>query len=83
MNANTLVTDNTADLSTGKAFYRDSGGSGVPAVLLHVASGSSMLREHRRLSTSGLPGISSNDHWPHPGQKRRFAVISKFFDERS
>jgi hypothetical protein len=68
MNANTLVTDNTAELSTGKAFYRDSGGSGVPAVFLHAASGSSMLQEHRRLSTSGFPGISSNDHWALPGQ---------------
>ncbi len=37
------VTDTTVDLATGKVFYRDSGGSGVPVVFLHAASGNSMM----------------------------------------
>jgi pimeloyl-ACP methyl ester carboxylesterase len=41
------VIDATADLPAGQAFYRDSGGSGVPVICLHAASGNSMLWEHQ------------------------------------
>lgn len=41
------VTDTTADLPSGKVFYRDSGGTGVPVVFLHAASGNSMLWEYQ------------------------------------
>jgi pimeloyl-ACP methyl ester carboxylesterase len=37
------VIDAIADLPTGKMFYRDSGGDGVPVVFLHAASGNSMM----------------------------------------
>ena len=36
-----------ADLSTGPVFYRDSGGDGVAVVLLHAASGNSLMWEHQ------------------------------------
>jgi pimeloyl-ACP methyl ester carboxylesterase len=39
------VIDDTTDLPAGRVFYRDSGGTGVPVVLLHAASGNSMLWE--------------------------------------
>ena len=41
------VTDTTADLPSGRVFYRDSGGTGVPVVFLHAASGNSMLWEYQ------------------------------------
>ena len=41
------VTDTTIELPTGKVFYRDSGGSGVPVVFLHAASGNSMTWRHQ------------------------------------
>lgn len=41
------VNDTTVDLPTGKVFYRDSGGDGVPVVFLHAASGNSMMWEHQ------------------------------------
>jgi pimeloyl-ACP methyl ester carboxylesterase len=43
----TEVADVTIDLPAGKVFYRDSGGTGVPVVFLHAASGNSMLWEHQ------------------------------------
>jgi pimeloyl-ACP methyl ester carboxylesterase len=36
-----------ANLSTGPVFYRDSGGEGIPVVLLHAASGNSLMWEHQ------------------------------------
>ena len=39
------VTGTTVDLPSGKVFYRDSLGSGVPVVFLHAGSGNSMLWE--------------------------------------
>jgi len=42
-----IVTDAVADLSTGPVFYRDSGGEGVTVVLLHAASGNSLMWEHQ------------------------------------
>ena len=39
------VIDTTADLTAGRIFYRDSDSAGVPVVLLHAASGNSMLWE--------------------------------------
>lgn len=41
------VADAVVELSTGPVFYRDSGGSGVPAVFLHASSGNSMTWEHQ------------------------------------
>ena len=41
------VTDTTADLPSGQVFNRDSGGTGVPVVFLHAASGNSMLWEYQ------------------------------------
>ena len=41
------VEDAIVDLATGPVFYRDSGGSGVPVVFLHAASGNSMTWEHQ------------------------------------
>lgn len=35
------------DLPTGPVFYRDSGGDGAPVVLLHAASGNSLMWEHQ------------------------------------
>jgi pimeloyl-ACP methyl ester carboxylesterase len=37
----------TVELTTGKVFYRDSGGSGIPVVFLHAGSGNSMMWEHQ------------------------------------
>ena len=42
-----LMNDAVANLSTGPVFYRDSGGDGVAVVLLHAASGNSLLWEHQ------------------------------------
>ena len=39
------VADATVDLPSGKVFYRDSLGAGVPVVFLHAGSGTSMLWE--------------------------------------
>lgn len=44
---NSGVTDATVDLPSGKVFYRDSGGKGVPVVFLHAGSGNSMLWEYQ------------------------------------
>ena len=54
------ISDATADLPAGKVFYRDSGGTGVPAVFLHAASGNSMLWEHQiaPFSAAGLRFIA-------------------------
>jgi pimeloyl-ACP methyl ester carboxylesterase len=41
------VTDATIELPSGKVFYRDSGGKGVPIVLLHASSGNSLLWEYQ------------------------------------
>ena len=40
-----LVSDAVSDLPTGPVFYRDSGGDGTAVVLLHAASGNSLLWE--------------------------------------
>ncbi len=78
MNAHTPVTDNIAELSTGKIFYRDSGGSGVPVIFLHAASGSSMLWEHQipaftqagfrfiAIDYRGVDGASGAGDWSDP-----------------
>ena len=42
-----LVADATADLPAGQVFYRDSGGTGMPVVFLHAASGNSQLWEYQ------------------------------------
>jgi pimeloyl-ACP methyl ester carboxylesterase len=42
-----LVSDAVADLPTGPVFYRDSGGEGIAVVLLHAASGNSLLWEYQ------------------------------------
>jgi len=43
----TPMTDSFADLPGVRLSYRDSGGSGVPIVLLHAATGSSRVWEHQ------------------------------------
>lgn len=45
--AATRVTDNTVQLPSGKVFYRDSGGKGIPVVFLHAGSGNSMMWEYQ------------------------------------
>ena len=42
-----VMNNAVADLSTGSVFYRDSGGDGVAVVLLHAASGNSLMWEHQ------------------------------------
>jgi pimeloyl-ACP methyl ester carboxylesterase len=37
------TTDTTVQLGSGKVFYRDSGGKGVPVIFLHAGSGNSMI----------------------------------------
>lgn len=44
---NISVKNQTARLSNGPMFYRDSGGPGIPVVFLHAASGNSMVWEHQ------------------------------------
>ena len=41
------VEDRTAMLSDGPLFYRDAGGHGIPVVLLHAASGNSLMWKHQ------------------------------------
>lgn len=41
------VTDAFVQLPSGKVFYRDSGGKGIPVIFLHASSGNSMLWEHQ------------------------------------
>lgn len=41
------VTDTTVELPSGKLFYRDSGGKGIPVIFLHAGSGNSMLWEYQ------------------------------------
>src|SRR5262245_42802941 len=41
-----------ADLPAVRLSYRDSGGSGVPVVLLHAATGSSRVWEHQEAAFS-------------------------------
>ncbi|MES2563501.1 MAG: alpha/beta hydrolase, partial [Pseudomonadota bacterium] len=41
------MNDAVTDLPTGPVFYRDSGGDGVAVVLLHAASGNSLMWEHQ------------------------------------
>jgi pimeloyl-ACP methyl ester carboxylesterase len=43
----TVVNDVVVDLSTGPVFFRDSGGDGIAVVLLHAASGNSLMWEHQ------------------------------------
>lgn len=45
--SNVKVTDATVELPSGKLFYRDSGGKGIPVIFLHAASGNSMLWEYQ------------------------------------
>jgi pimeloyl-ACP methyl ester carboxylesterase len=48
-----IVNDALADLSTGPVFYRDCGGDGVAVVLLHAASGNSLMWEHQIPALTG------------------------------
>ena len=41
------ITDSTVQLPSGKIFYRDSGGAGVPVIFLHAGSGNSMMWEYQ------------------------------------
>jgi pimeloyl-ACP methyl ester carboxylesterase len=43
----TPLTDSTVQLPSGKIFYRDSGGTGVPVIFLHAGSGNSMMWEYQ------------------------------------
>jgi pimeloyl-ACP methyl ester carboxylesterase len=47
------VNDAVVGLRTGPVFYRDSGGDGVPVVLLHAASGNSLMWEHQIPALTG------------------------------
>ena len=47
------MNDAIAELSTGPVFYRDSGGDGVAVVLLHAASGNSLMWEHQIPALTG------------------------------
>lgn len=44
---NAKVIDATVELPSGKLFYRDSGGKGIPVIFLHAGSGNSMLWEYQ------------------------------------
>ena len=70
------VTDTTADLPSGKVFYRDSGGTGVPVVFLHAASGNSMLWEYQipAFTQAGYRFIAI-DHRAAPRGSNSSAVI--------
>ena len=46
-------TNAVVDLPTGSVFFRDSGGDGTPVVLLHAASGNSLMWEHQ------IPALSA------------------------
>jgi pimeloyl-ACP methyl ester carboxylesterase len=48
-----VVNDAVADLSTGPVFYRDSGGDGIAVVLLHAASGNSLMWEYQIPALTG------------------------------
>ena len=52
--------DRTVVQSTGPMFYRDAGGSGIPVVLLHAASGNSLLWNHQfaALAQAGYRAIA-------------------------
>ena len=54
------IADTTVEVPAGKVFYRDSGGTGVPVVCLHAASGNSLLWEHQipALTGAGLRFIA-------------------------
>lgn len=41
------ISDSTIDLPSGKVFYRDTGGKGIPVIFLHSALGNSMLWEYQ------------------------------------
>lgn len=41
------VTDDTVQLPSGRIFYRDSGGAGIPVLFLHAGSGNSMMWEYQ------------------------------------
>lgn len=47
------IADATIEAPAGKVFYRDSGGTGVPVVCLHAASGNSLLWEHQIPALTG------------------------------
>jgi pimeloyl-ACP methyl ester carboxylesterase len=42
-----LAREDWADVGNARIFYRDSGGTGIPVVLLHAATGSSAVWEHQ------------------------------------
>lgn len=52
--------DRTVVQSAGSMFYRDTGGSGIPIVLLHAASGNSLLWNHQlaALARAGYRAIA-------------------------
>jgi len=52
--------DRTVKQSAGPVFYRDAGGSGTPVVLLHAASGNSLLWNHQfaALAQAGYRAIA-------------------------
>jgi pimeloyl-ACP methyl ester carboxylesterase len=63
------VVDATVDLPSGKLFYRDSGGKGIPVIFLHSGSGNSMIWEYQiptfiaagyRFIAIDYRGVSSN-----------------------
>lgn len=67
------VTDTTVDLPSGKLFYRDSGGKGIPVVFFHAGSGNSMLWEYQipaftaagyRFIAVNYRGVSGNTTGP-------------------
>jgi pimeloyl-ACP methyl ester carboxylesterase len=70
------VTDTTTERPSGKAFYRDSGGTGVPVVFLHAASGNSMLWEYQipAFTAAGYRFIAI-DHRAAPRASNSSAVI--------
>ena len=48
-----LMNDAVAELPAGPVFYRDSGGAGVAVVLLHAASGNSLMWQHQIPALTG------------------------------
>ena len=73
------ITDTTADLASGKVFYRDAGGTGVPVVFLQAASGNSMLWEYQipAFTEAGYRFVAI-DHRATPRGSNSSALIHEF-----